>query len=255
MESVGPEETDPTAQSRSAATADIIPLDAGSDAGDVLRRYWQAADQVVLVTTPDPVATMDTYATVKGLLSDVTRAELEAVVNRVNRPRRAGGRGLRADQYVLPTFPGKTGRAVRLHHGRRTGRCRRPSRHTGCPERAAIVRGTRPGPRGGQPLSDQARFTRGVVQSGERRLAGDGKRNPECGETMVATSPTSRRPRVTRRNKTTRFRQQDASNSLITTKGPGTERNSKKRSTAHPNASDSQTWRHFAMEGKLNRLE
>jgi flagellar biosynthesis protein FlhG len=51
----------------------------------------------VLVTTPDPAATMDTYATIKGLLSDVVRAELEAVVNRVHDEKRAAAAYERID--------------------------------------------------------------------------------------------------------------------------------------------------------------
>ena len=49
--------------------ADIILLDAGSGACEVVRRFWREADDVGLISTPDPVAVMDSYAVIKMLLA------------------------------------------------------------------------------------------------------------------------------------------------------------------------------------------
>ena len=61
--------------------ADMILVDAGSGAGEVVRRFWQAADDVVLVSTPDPVAVMDSYAVIKMLLAGEQPPPVRIVVN------------------------------------------------------------------------------------------------------------------------------------------------------------------------------
>ena len=48
--------------------ADIVLMDVGSAAADTVHRFWLAADEVVLVTTPDSVSVMDCYATIKTAL-------------------------------------------------------------------------------------------------------------------------------------------------------------------------------------------
>ena len=62
--------------------ADIVLLDVGSGSNEVVRHFWQAADNVVLVTTPDSVAVMDCYATIKTLLAGDTNDTLQLIVNR-----------------------------------------------------------------------------------------------------------------------------------------------------------------------------
>jgi flagellar biosynthesis protein FlhG len=47
--------------------ADLVVVDVGGGLNHVVRRYWQAADSVLLVTTPDRVAIMDAYAAIKVL--------------------------------------------------------------------------------------------------------------------------------------------------------------------------------------------
>ncbi|MEX2558713.1 MAG: P-loop NTPase [Pirellulales bacterium] len=47
--------------------ADDVILDVGSAIDRAAGRYWQAADQVLLVTTPEPMALMDAYAAIKAL--------------------------------------------------------------------------------------------------------------------------------------------------------------------------------------------
>jgi flagellar biosynthesis protein FlhG len=64
--------------------ADFILLDMGSGSGPLIRRFCAAADDLLLVTTPDPVAVMDTYARVKSSIQDAFRGELRLIVNRCN---------------------------------------------------------------------------------------------------------------------------------------------------------------------------
>jgi flagellar biosynthesis protein FlhG len=64
----------------------VIALDAGSGGHEVLRRFWRAADEVLLVTTPDPQAVMDAYAAIKRLAGDNPTAVLRLLVNRATHP-------------------------------------------------------------------------------------------------------------------------------------------------------------------------
>jgi flagellar biosynthesis protein FlhG len=62
--------------------ADFVLIDAGNGPSEPTIRFWQAADEVLLVTTPDAVAVMDTYATVKTLLNrSACRNPLQLLVN------------------------------------------------------------------------------------------------------------------------------------------------------------------------------
>lgn len=62
--------------------ADLIAVDAGSGGHDVMRRFWQVADHVLMVTTPDPLAVMETYAMLKRLAGARPQAMLRLLVNR-----------------------------------------------------------------------------------------------------------------------------------------------------------------------------
>lgn len=62
--------------------ADFIVLDAGCGTGAPVRRLWQVARLVLLVTTPDPQSVMDAYAAIKFVTSDISDPVLCAVVNR-----------------------------------------------------------------------------------------------------------------------------------------------------------------------------
>src|SRR6185436_17726008 len=46
---------------------DWLLVDAGNQPSEFTERLWSAADRVLLVTSPDAVAVMDTYALVKTL--------------------------------------------------------------------------------------------------------------------------------------------------------------------------------------------
>jgi flagellar biosynthesis protein FlhG len=48
--------------------ADWLLVDAGNQPSELAARLWSAADQLLIVTSPDAVAVMDTYALIKTLL-------------------------------------------------------------------------------------------------------------------------------------------------------------------------------------------
>jgi flagellar biosynthesis protein FlhG len=63
--------------------ADAVVVDAGHLPSDLAARFWQAGDRVLLVTTADAAAVMDSYATIKTMLARLPGAvALELLVNR-----------------------------------------------------------------------------------------------------------------------------------------------------------------------------
>lgn len=68
---------------------DVIVIDAGSTATDFARQLWATADDVLLVTSPDVVAVMDTYAAVKTMFTPASATlpstpRLRIVVNQAH---------------------------------------------------------------------------------------------------------------------------------------------------------------------------
>lgn len=68
---------------------DVIVIDAGSAATDFARQLWATADDVLLVTAPDVVAVMDTYAAVKTMYTTASATlpntpRLRIVVNQAH---------------------------------------------------------------------------------------------------------------------------------------------------------------------------
>ncbi len=62
--------------------ADFVVLDAGAGLNRAARLFWQSADQVLVVTTPDPVAVMDSYAAVKVHVAGNFNVQINALVNK-----------------------------------------------------------------------------------------------------------------------------------------------------------------------------
>jgi flagellar biosynthesis protein FlhG len=64
--------------------ADTVVVDAGSGPSDIASRFWQAAHQVLLVTSAEAAAVMDSYATIKMLWASPSNDDrrLQLIVNR-----------------------------------------------------------------------------------------------------------------------------------------------------------------------------
>jgi flagellar biosynthesis protein FlhG len=87
---------------------DRILLDTGAGISDVVLYTVSLADEVLVVTTPEPTALTDAYATIKVLASLQGRRDLRLLVNQVNRA--GDGRTIRGqlqqvvDRYVSPAL-------------------------------------------------------------------------------------------------------------------------------------------------------
>ncbi len=61
---------------------DYLILDTGSGMSEEVLYFLQAADRVLLVTTPDPYDLLDAYTLIKTLVSNCSRIQLNIVINR-----------------------------------------------------------------------------------------------------------------------------------------------------------------------------
>ena len=79
--------------------ADWLIVDAGSMPTELTSRLWASADQVLLVSSPDPAAVMDTYALVKTLHSrQALSSSLSLVVSEMEEDASAADVHRRIDQ-------------------------------------------------------------------------------------------------------------------------------------------------------------
>jgi flagellar biosynthesis protein FlhG len=70
--------------------ADVVLIDIGSTTTPILQRFWFAAHDILLVTTPDAASVMDCYATVKTLLGQGADPEaVRLIVNRTDNEQKA----------------------------------------------------------------------------------------------------------------------------------------------------------------------
>jgi flagellar biosynthesis protein FlhG len=60
---------------------DFLIIDTGAGIGDNIRRFLEAADEIVVVTVPDPAAITDAYATIKIIAKQ--RDNINLVINQV----------------------------------------------------------------------------------------------------------------------------------------------------------------------------
>lgn len=65
-------------------SADIVVLDCGAGISKNVISFALAADQVIVVTTPEPTAVTDAYATIKSLLRERCPGRVSLFVNRAN---------------------------------------------------------------------------------------------------------------------------------------------------------------------------
>ena len=70
--------------SRSPTHADVLVIDAGSGVDAWTQQLWQQRRLVLLVTTPDDVAVIDAYATIKHGVCRTTAVDLRVLVNQCN---------------------------------------------------------------------------------------------------------------------------------------------------------------------------
>lgn len=77
--------------------ADAIVLDLGSGRNHFVRRFWQVADQVLLVTGADSAAVMESYAAIKVLLAGDAAVTIQMLVNLAG-PEQAGDAFARISQ-------------------------------------------------------------------------------------------------------------------------------------------------------------
>lgn len=66
--------------------ADFLILDTGAGMGDAVLEFALAADQTLLVTTPEPTSVADAYTTLKALSHRNPDLDVKLVVNQVERP-------------------------------------------------------------------------------------------------------------------------------------------------------------------------
>ena len=61
--------------------ADLVLVDVGSGTHESVRKFWEHAHRIVMVTTPDAYAVMDTYATIKSLADTQRPLPISLLVN------------------------------------------------------------------------------------------------------------------------------------------------------------------------------
>jgi flagellar biosynthesis protein FlhG len=69
---------------KSLAYADIIIIDTGAGVSQNVLSFLKAADEAIIVTTPEPTAITDAYGIIKSISSEVTGPNIKLIVNRVN---------------------------------------------------------------------------------------------------------------------------------------------------------------------------
>ncbi|MEK6795609.1 MAG: MinD/ParA family protein [Spirochaetota bacterium] len=63
--------------------ADIIIIDTGAGVSNNVLSFVLAADEVIIVTTPEPTAITDAYGIIKAISAEASNPELKLIVNRV----------------------------------------------------------------------------------------------------------------------------------------------------------------------------
>ena len=66
-----------------APHVDVVVIDAGSSRTPFVRRFWQAASAVLVVSTPDDTTVMQSYAAINVLLAGETTIPIHTLVNLV----------------------------------------------------------------------------------------------------------------------------------------------------------------------------
>lgn len=85
------------------ARADLVIIDTGAGISKNVMGFTAAADKVVVVTTPDPTAVIDAYATIKMVLREERRGDVHLIVNQAA-SRSEGDRIAQGVQEVVRKF-------------------------------------------------------------------------------------------------------------------------------------------------------
>ncbi len=118
--------------------ADHIFIDGGCGSGRVLRRFWRSAHAVVVVTTPEQAAVMNTYASIKLLASAQGEPRIHALVNR------AANRVIADDVHERLARSCRRFLGIEIHYAGRVPEHRRWF-HRGKPATPAAIRAGRAG--------------------------------------------------------------------------------------------------------------
>ncbi len=92
--------------------AEVVLVDAGTGCGPLARRFWHAADLVLLVTTPELPAVMNAYASIKMLAPPGDRVPIHPVVNMASSQPAAAEAGARLDRAGMRLLGRKLERSV-----------------------------------------------------------------------------------------------------------------------------------------------
>ena len=63
--------------------ADLLIIDTGAGLGNIVTNFLRAADDIILVTTPEPTALTDAYGLLKTLKKEADAVPIHVVINRV----------------------------------------------------------------------------------------------------------------------------------------------------------------------------
>lgn len=79
---------------------DYLIVDTGAGVGMTVQEFVMAADQVLVVTTPEPTALADAYGAIKAMVHRRSNVDLKLVINQVDRPEDAD---LAAERIIATT--------------------------------------------------------------------------------------------------------------------------------------------------------
>lgn len=74
---------------RLESSIDFIIIDTGAGISNLVTKFVMAADEVIIVTTPDPTSIMDAYTMIKTLINNGYESKLNVVTNMVNNKKEA----------------------------------------------------------------------------------------------------------------------------------------------------------------------
>jgi flagellar biosynthesis protein FlhG len=87
--------------------ADLLLIDTGAGLGHTVTNFLRAADDIILVTTPEPTALIDAYGLLKTLKKEAIEVPIHVVTNRVRTEADARATFKRLETAVLKFLHGK----------------------------------------------------------------------------------------------------------------------------------------------------